>query len=124
MPLLSLLTGPLGKLVGYAGIALAVVVAGALWLHSHDNSVRAALQAKADVAIAAQVQQDHDHEVAALQQAAADAQERIRALSALKARTHSVPSSSACVQSPPVRALIGGLRQHSNGARSASPGSR
>lgn len=113
--MIAFLAGPLGKLAGYAAIAAGVLVALLVWLHNHDNAVRAAMQASADKAIAAQAVVDHQHEVDALSAYAADAAARARASSDLRSKTHAVPSTSACANSPAVRALTDGLRNRANG---------
>jgi hypothetical protein len=117
MPFLAFLTGPLGKFAMIGAGVVGLLLAGALWLHSHDNAVRAAMQASADKAIAAQQTVDHQHEVDALAAVAADAAARARASSDLRSKIHALPPTASCATSPAVRSLLDGLRNHSNGPR-------
>jgi len=106
---IAFITSPLGKLAAIAALLLALLGAGAVWLHAHDNAVRAAWQAQADKAIAAAQEAAHAHEVAALEAQAAHDKARVAASEALRKQTHDVPPSAACVGSAPVRALHDGL---------------
>jgi hypothetical protein len=107
--MIALLLSPLGKIAAVGALVLALLGAGALWLHSHDNAVRAAWQAQADKAIAAAQEAAQAHEIAALQAQAAHDQARVAASEALRRQTHAVPPSAACVGSAPLRALHDGL---------------
>jgi acyl-CoA synthetase (AMP-forming)/AMP-acid ligase II len=91
---------PLGKLAGIAMLAVALLGAGAVWLHTHDNSVRAEMQAQADKAIAAAQAVDAEHEKAAVAAVASDAQKRAVVFTSIKDQTHAAPTSSACAASP------------------------
>jgi hypothetical protein len=117
--MMALLLGPLGKFAAIGAVVAGLLLAGALWLHRHDDAVRAAMQASADKAIAAQQAVDHQHEVDALAAVAADAATRANISSALRSKIHALPSTSACAGSPAVGALLDGLRVHPNGSRPA-----
>lgn len=117
--MIAFLMSPLGKLAGIAMLAVSLLGAGAVWLHTHDNSVRAEMQASADKAIADAQAVAHAHEIAALQAQAVHDQTRVAASGALRRQTHSVPSSTACVGSAAVRALHDGLLQSPNSPRPA-----
>ena len=107
MPFVSLLFSKGGMI---AMAVVAALIAGGLWLHHHDNSVRAAMQARADKAIAAQQAVDAEHEKAAIAAVASDAQKRAVVFTSIKDQTHAAPATSACATSPAVRALLNGLR--------------
>lgn len=107
--MIAFLLSPLGKVAAVAALVVALLGAGALWLHAHDNGVRAAMQAEADKAIAAAQEAAQAHEIAALQAQAAHDQARVAASEALRNKTHAAPPSAACVGSAPIRALHDGL---------------
>lgn len=48
MPILALITGPLGKWLAIAGAAGAACLGFMLWLHAHDAAVRATMTDAAD----------------------------------------------------------------------------
>ncbi len=122
--MMALFAGSLGRYAMYAALAVAVA-GGAAWvIHEHDNRVRAEQQLAIDKANAAAIEADHARAIAALEQAATEARDRADNLERLKARVHAQPVTTACVQSPAVRAALDGLRQHggSPGATSAGAG--
>src|SRR4051794_26285662 len=106
----ALLAGPVGKILGVVALIAALAVAGGIVVRSHDNKVRAAMQASADRAIAEAQEQARAHEVAALQAQAKDDAARAASSQDLWKKTHVYASSQACVKSPAVRALLDGLR--------------
>lgn len=111
MPLLTLLTGPVGKIAGIAALAIGLLTAGALLLNQHDARVRAEQTAAAQAAQIATMQADHTRTVAALEAQAAAAQARATRLAATRSAVDGAPPSSACKDSAAVRAAVDGLRQ-------------
>ncbi len=111
MPFLSLLTGPLGKWIAYAGIALAIVAAAAFALHEHDARIRAADAAR--VAAATQAAQLREAQAAtvAVQTVADEASARLAAVTSLKQRIAAAPAPVACAVAPAtIRAALAGLK--------------
>ena len=118
MPFLSLITGGLGKALGIGALAVSLLGGGLWLLHQHDNAVRAEMQVAADKAIAAAQEADAQKAASALASAHAEAAKRIASITAIKEKTHSAPVTSACANSPAVRAMLGGLLgPGSNGPR-------
>jgi hypothetical protein len=118
MPFLTLLFSKAGMI---AMAVIAAIAVGAFWLHSHDNAVRAAMQADANKAIAAAQAADAEHEKVAVAAVASDATKRAVIYTTIKETTHAAPVTSACANSPAVSALLDGLR-HSNGSGAPAPG--
>lgn len=113
MPFLSLLGSKLGI---YAMIAVAVVAGGLWMLHLHDNNVRAAMDAKAAQAIAAQAAADQARINAAIKALAVAKQAQAVAQQRLRDKINAEPHSSACANSPAMRDALRGLRGGSSGA--------
>ena len=113
----AFLATPLAKIGGIALLLFGILSFAGLWLHNHDNAVRAEMQASADKAIAAAQEVARAHERAALEAQARD--DAVRAASSMELwkRTHAVGTTKACVNSPAVRALLDGLRANTNGTR-------
>ena len=101
---------------------IAALIAGGLWLHHHDNAVRAAMQTSADKAIAAQQAVDAEHEKVAIAAVASDAQKRAVVFTSIKDKTHAAPVTSACANSPAVAALLNGLRNANSAGTKATGG--
>lgn len=118
MPLLSLLTGGLGKIIGIGALAVSLLSGGLYLLHQHDNAVRAEMQVAADQAIAAAQEADAKKADEALTAAHAEAAKRIASITAIKEKTHVATPTTACAHSPAVRAMLDGLHTlGSNGPR-------
>lgn len=113
--MIAFLISPLGKLLGVALLVASLAGACAMWLHAHDSLIVAQRQAAADKAIAAATIEDQARMIAALQAQATKDAELVRQTDALRSKTHSVPTTSACLGSPAVRALIDGLRNPPSG---------
>lgn len=126
MPLLSLLTGPLGKIAGYLAIAVAVLAAAAIALHQHDARVLAEAQVAQDQATMAQMRIDHMREVTALQNDAAAAQTAARRALDVEAAIHAAPRSTGCIDRPAIAAAVDRMRAnsptHGAGAPAAGAG--
>ena len=108
--MLSLITGPFGKIIGYG--ALIVSLGGALGYakHTYDASIIAGIAAKNAAALLITTQADNARVVATLQarvnQAQADAASKATIIEAI---SHA-KRSSACIGSAPMRAALDGLR--------------
>ena len=90
----------------YAALAI-----GALYvLHLHDNAVRAAMDAKAATAIAAQTAADQVRLTAAQKALAISEKTRIAETQHLRDKINAEPHSTACATSPAMRDLFDGLR--------------
>lgn len=117
MPLLALITGPVGRVAGLALLAIALLTAGALALNQHDARVRAEQTVVAQAARIATLQADHARAVAALEAQAAAAQARAKRLASIRSAIDAAPRSSACNASAAVRAVLDGLRHHAAAGR-------
>lgn len=118
MPLLALLTGPMGKLIGYGALAVALVLGGWYALHEHDQRVLAEQAATEAAVVAAQQIADARKAAAAVQADAAAAIARAAMAATVKGNIDHAPITYACAQSPAVRAALDGLP----GASSAGGG--
>ena len=118
--LLAFFTGPLGKIAGYAMAAVAIVGGALIWLHTHDNAVRAALEAQQQAAIAATEAKLHAQQDAAVS-AAVDAE---RAAAAQTVQVHEVirrvPVTIGCIGSPAERAVLDRVRATAAGGGAAN----
>jgi hypothetical protein len=119
--MLTLLAGPIGKLIG--GALCATALAGGLWFAVHDYNamIRAEAQVSEQTAQMAQMQSDHLRIVAGLNAAAALASARAsNAITIREAINAAQPST--CV-SPAIRAALDGLRGTSANSAGAAPAS-
>lgn len=110
MPLLALLTGPLGKIAGIAALALALLAAGAVALHRHDAAVIAAVQAKQEAAARQAEEATQVRINAAVDQVARDAAARIAAANDTRKVIYAAPQTMGCADRPAIRAAIDSLR--------------
>ena len=115
IPLVSLLTGPLGKYVAYAAAGVALAGAVAFWFHEHDARVRAELVASQQVARIAAMEADAARINVALTQAQTEAEARAVVIAPARKAIANAPASNACAQSPAIAAAISGLRTHAAG---------
>ena len=124
MALLGLLSGPIGKWIGYA--ALAVTMAGAAWwvVGEHDSAVRGALLAEQRAAQLVQLQAQHERTVAALESEAASERARADAMATARRMIANAPITTACADSPAVRAALDGLRSKPSAAPGAPGGAK
>lgn len=114
--MLDFITSTGGKLIG--GLLLAFLLSGGLmWaIHRHDVGVLASAQVSSDRAIAAANAANARLTTAALEAQATTIRAQSANSASIREKTHAAPVTTACVTSPAVRALIGGLQHNSNGA--------
>lgn len=110
MPFLSLITGPIGKLIGVLAM-MGVLGAGVHYvLSAVENYYAAQATLRSQAAQLVKIQADHQRELAALQlQSAADL---ARAQLSLKTRSaiNAAPRTTACADSPAIHTLLDSLR--------------
>ena len=106
MPLLTFLSGPLGKWAIGAAAALAAVAAFVIWLHVHDDGVLAAQAARDQAAAAAaQAAEAAAAEQALTDQAAAEAARAAQETAAKQDIDHAPDAQSANHDDAVARAL-------------------
>lgn len=110
MPFLALLSGPIGRIGLYVAAAMAVLAAGALWFHEHDQRIRAEDAARVAAVTAAAELANVRAGAAALSASLADAEARASRVVTLKTEVARAPVTQACVNSPALRAALDGLR--------------
>lgn len=114
-----------GRLVGYGALIVALSGGVAWVLHTHDARVRAEQQLATDRVMAAEVERQHAATVAALEQAADEAQARAATIEQIRTAIDVQPVTTSCAGSPAVRAAVDGLRRTAGGrpgTASANPG--
>lgn len=110
MPILALLTGPLGKIGMYAALGLALLSGAAYALHQHDARVIAEQASAEKTRQIADMQAAHDRIVTALETTAKEASAHAAALAETRKAIANAPVSTSCVGSAAVAAAIDGLR--------------
>jgi hypothetical protein len=123
VPFLAFLASPFGKYVGYAALALTLILGGSYALHEHDQRVLAEQAAKEAAVVAAQQIADAKKVAAAVQADAAAAIARATLAATVKGNIDHAPITYACAQSPAVRAALDGLpgSAGSSGGSAANP---
>lgn len=106
--MISLLAGPVGKVVGIGVLILALLAIGGRMVREHDNRVMAEQRAEAQAKVIATIQADRDRAFAAEAEQRARADAYQQALSSVRSAINAAPRAHGCTA--PVATALDGLR--------------
>lgn len=123
--MLSLIMGPLGKIIGM-GVLAASILAGATYaIHTYNSLIEARLTVAEQASTMVTMQKDRDRTVQALQAVAVEATARLLSMQAIRKDIDNATETNSCGNSPAIRAVNAGMRSpgatRNSGSAPANP---
>ena len=114
--MLSLITGSVGKYIGYGALAVSLLGGVAVVKHEYDNSVIASVAAKQATANLAVERADNARLLASVTTLAVESDAQATTVATLKgAIANAKPSTFSCIRSDAGRIVLGSMRHNAGG---------